>query len=507
MSVKLDIIGNGKFSTKDQSSVVIGYNFDETATPTAPVDTFGEIPTITIFGDKNDVETLGTSHPASKLLLNNKVRFEDSIRGVFNGKIVSTSISTNSVSVNAQSKFEVLNSTKTSSNFDGDIAGAFAAYFELGGLTSEDYEIDPYFSDFEVVYPAWSENVWLQLKLLCATVDAEMYFQNDKIIVKPIAQKFFNLSNSSTESYKLEIGNTVKTFISKSTQTSYLSDVIIKTYAKNEDVSQVEADSQTEVILPVDFSVDSLRQPDYKVVAPERFAEYTQPAAVGTVPDAADANGFYCFLDNNGVPVPPNVATASGARLTVEKADNLFEIKIKITGPKEATNAPWTVEFARNQAALMIVGTGVLMKTSTHKSSTGSTEGNEDVDYPVNPFIVNKKYLYSSSHKSGQKLSGPNVIISLSTNEVTEAEGQEFGFLPGAIFNWKDSRYKVISAAYDYNTVNISAVQYVTFEDFNTVWDGLTFGDFNDTMFDPADNELEAMSFSDFAILPLMEPV
>jgi hypothetical protein len=326
-------------------------------------------------------------------------------------------------------------------------------------------------------------------------------------MVKPLAQKFFNLSNSDTESYKFETGNSVKSFVSELSKTKYVSGGIVKAYGRNENITQVDVGSNNEIIVAVPFSIDSLVQPVYTVTSPSRLARYTLFSSVGTVPHSSDANGFYCFLDKNGLRVPAETVTGSGAKLTVEKTDNPFEIKVKVIGPKEATNAPWTVEFAKGTGGLMIVGNGVVVERSSYISSTASLEGNEAVQYTPNPFLINKNYLYASAFKSGQKLSGPNVIISLSTNRVEEAEGQEFGFLPGAIFNWKNSKYKVLTANYEYGSVSISAVQYVTFEDFNTLWNGLTYADFTDTMFNPATNPTEAMNFSDFAIIPLMEPV
>lgn len=510
MPVKLDITGNGKFSTTDQSEVVISYGLEESITPTATVDTFGEIPTMSITGKGNEIETLGQTHPSSKLLLQNSITFEDSMRGVFRGKVTSVSLSTNSVSINAESRFELLNSVKTSLSFNGTLRNAFIAYLQLGGLTSADYEVDSSFSSINVVYPGWVQNVWVQLKLLCATVNAEMYFQNDKVFVKPIAQKSFEISNSEMESYKFEVGKSAKSFTSQFNKTKYVAGGIIKAYGKNENIAQVDVGDKKEVILSVPFSVDSLVQPVYRVTAPSRLARYVRPSSVGTVPHSSDASGFYCFLDNKGVPVPEQTASRARAKVTVQKTDNPFEVKVTVLGPsarRGATNAPWTVEFAKGQGALMIVGTGVVVESSIYVSRTGSLEGNENVEYPSNSFLINKRYLYDSAFKSAQKLSGPNVIIALSTDRIIGADGQEFGFLPGAIFDWKNSKYKVLAASYDYGGVSLTAVQYVTFGDFNTLWSGLTYGDFTNTMFNPATNPNEAMSFSDFAIIPLMEPV
>jgi hypothetical protein len=507
MGVKLTIVGNGKLSTKDQSEVVIGYGLSEGATPIATVDTSGEIPTLSISGEANSIQTLGETHPSSRLLLNNQITFIDTLRGSFSGKVINVSLSNDVATLSGQSKFESLNSVKTSPSFNGTLASAFASYFQLAGLISSDYDIDLSLESIDVVYPGWFENVWVQLKLLCATTRTEMYFQENVIYVRPIAQKNFQLSNSELEGFQFEIGNTVKSFKSTLGKTSYVEGGIIKTYARGESVASVDAGASAEITVAVDFSVDEINQPEYTIESPELLAKYVLPSSVGTVPDS-NPNGFYCFLDKNGARVLPGVVQASGAGLIVEKnPDNPFELKIKVTGPKEATNAPWSVEFSSGNPALMITGNGVKVDRSVHVFNTGSVQGNESVDYSINPFLINKKYLYESAFKSAQKLSGPNVIINLSTDMVDEADNQEFGFLPGAIFKWDNSTYRVESVSYDYGKISITAVQYVTFGEFNTLWSGLTYEDFTDTMFDPATNPNEAMSFSDFAIIPLMEPV
>jgi hypothetical protein len=132
-------------------------------------------------------------------MLNNTIEFTDSLRGVFNGKVVSSSINNNVVSISAQSRFEKLNSVKKASDFVGTLAGAFEYYFELGSLIESDYEIDPSLEDIDVVFPGWNKNVWVQLKLLCATTNMEMYFQENKIIVAPVGLKSFTLKNAQAE--------------------------------------------------------------------------------------------------------------------------------------------------------------------------------------------------------------------------------------------------------------------------------------------------------------------
>lgn len=511
MSVKLSTTGNGRFSVDNQSDVIVSYTVSEGATPIAPVDTSGEIPNMSLLGESNEVETLGASHPTSKLLLNNKIEFTDSIRGLFSGKIVSSSMLDVTVNVEAQSRFEVLNSTKKASDFVGTLAAAFAYYLELGGLVAADYEIDESLELINVVYPGWNQNVWIQLKLLCATVKTEMYFKENKIFVGPVAEKQFILKNSRNQTFSAQIPNSTKSFYSTLSKTSYIENGIIKAFGPGEDAGKVDSNEVKENIIVVDFSVtpDMVNQPEYTTVIPERYKVYVDPDSVGMV-QTEYPNGFYCFCDKNGKRVPAESVVNSGAGVKIETIDDPFAVLVKITGPNSDLDTPWSLDFLTvgdQTPALMIVGTGVLTKTTEYLFPTGSDEGDEEKTYPYNPFVTSKDYLYSSAARSAQKLSGPNVIISASTDEIDEADGQEFGFALGAIIDWNNSKYRITSANYSYGSVGIDASQYVTFSNFNETWIGLGFDEFTDIMFDPETNPDEAMTFNDFAIIPLMEPV
>jgi len=510
MSVKLSITGNGKFSTTNQSDVVISYSLSEGATPTAPVDTSGEIPNLGISGESNDIQTLGQTHPSSKLLLNNTLEFTDSVRGVFNGKIVSSSLSNNIASINAQSRFELLNSVKKADVFIGNLSEAFGYYLELGGLNSTDYEIDSSLESIDVIYPGWNENVWVQLKLLCATTKVEMYFQENKVKVAPVAAKEFILKNSQTESFSAEIPGSTKSFYSTLGKTTYIQDGILKAFAPGEDAGKVEPNEVKEEIVPVQFSItpDSLNQPEYTTVLPELYRIYVEKDSLGTVPTEYP-NGFYCFCDKNGKRVPEQSVINSGAGIELETTDNPFEIKVKIIGPNSESDTPWSLDFVAGSdstPALMITGSGIRVKRTEYFFPTGADEGDEEKRFAYNPFIIDKDYLYSSAARSSQKLSGPNVSIALSTDAIDEAGGQEFGFASGAIIDWDKSKYRIASATYSYGSVSIDASQYVTFDNFNETWNGLGFDEFTDIMFDSETNPDEAMSFNDFAVIPLMEP-
>ena len=119
---------------------------------------------------------------------------------------------------------------------------------------------------------------------------------------------------------------------------------------------------------------------------------------------------------------------------------------------------------------------------------------------------MNDTYLYNTAYYTNQELCGPVVTFSFATDKIVEASNQEFGYLPGAIFSYGGSKYRITNASYDYGSISVDAKQYVTFADFNTLWAGKTIAQFNSTMLDPVTYPDEYMKYSDLTILPLMEP-
>jgi len=77
MGIKVTTVGNGKFTIGEQSDVVIDYSISESATPISVADTSGEIPALNISAQSNSVDTLGNTHPNSKLLIDNSITIVD----------------------------------------------------------------------------------------------------------------------------------------------------------------------------------------------------------------------------------------------------------------------------------------------------------------------------------------------------------------------------------------------------------------------------------------------
>lgn len=503
MGITVSTTGNGKFSpTGDQSDVIVSYSISESASPVGLSDTSGEIPALSIVGESNKIETMGNTHPSSRLLIDNQLTLVDDLRGTFIGRVGSLSVDSNSVSANVFSKFEKLTATKRISPARGTLAEVFEAYFDEAGITS--YDISSALTE-QIVVPAWTDNIWNGLKKLCIASNTEIYFQNGVVYVKRRATKQINVTDITSESFEINLGEQAKTIKLTNIKTSWVEDAIAFTYGYGDSPESVEGDEVKEISVTSRVSLTSVNQPEYVTTSPDSYVEYISDRAIGTVPTELP-NGFYSFRDKNGSIVPASVVASRGAGIKAEITDDPYEIKVTVTGPKGPLNTPWTLEFRDNYPALALTGTGTLTDQYSATFPTGSSLGDSENEYTDNPFLVNDIYFYNTAYYTCQQVAGPVVKFSFSTDKIEEASNQEFGYLPGAIFTYSGSKYRVRSVSYDYGNININADQYVTYADFNSLWTGKTFEDFNDVMLDPATYPDEYMKHSDFAILPLMEP-
>lgn len=501
MGITVSTTGNGKFSpTGDQSDVIVSYSMSESASPVGLSDSSGEIPALSIVGESNKIETYGTTHPSSRLLIDNQLTLVDDLRGSFTGRVGNLSVDSNSVSANVFSKFEKLNATKRISPARGTLAQVFQAYFTEAGITS--YDISASLNEY-IVVPAWTDNIWNGLKKLCIASNTEIYFMSGTVYVKRRATKQINVTDITSENFEISLGEQSKTIKLTNIKTSWVEGAIAFAYGYNDSPESVEGDEVKEFSVTSRVSLVSVNQPEYVTTSPDSYVEYISDRAVGTVPTEL-LNGFYSFRDKNGRIVESS--QLRGAKITAEITDDPYEIKLILTGPKGPLNAPYTLEFRDNYPALALTGTGTLTDQFSATFPTGSSLGDSENEYTDNPFLVNNAYFYNTAYYTAQQVAGPVVKFSFSTDKIEEASNQEFGFLPGAIFTYSGSNYRVRSVSYDYGSINVSADQYVTFADFETNWTGKTFAEFNSVMLDPTSYPDEYMKHSDFAIIPLMGP-
>jgi len=506
MTVNVTTTGNGRFSlTGDQSDVIVSYSMSESASPINVADLSGEIPSMSIVGLSNSVQTLGNTHPSSRLLIDNQITLTDSLRGSFTGKVGNLTIDPQSVSVDVFSKFDKLNVNKKMSAHVGTLKSAFEAWFAEAGLVSGDYNVDASLTD-SVAFPSWRDSIWNGLKQLCVASSTEMYFQGATIYVKPRATKTANIENITSESFSINLGESAKTTKFTLGKSKATTNGIVFAYGTEDSAESINVLETKNVILTSKVSLTSINQPENISAGFPEYKDFIDPSNIGEVPLGDYPNGFYAFRDSDGIIVDTDRVTKLGASVTVALGDEPFEIKLKIVGPNTSEKAPWTLEFSDNSPALGLTGTGVVVENLEVTTNTGSSEGDSENEYSGNPFLINYKYFWNTVHYTNQSVCGPVVSFNFSTDKIVEAAGQEFGFTPGVIFSYNGSKYRIKTASYDYGSLQITAEQYVTFADFNSIWTGKSFAQFNGTMLDPTTYPNDYMKYSDFAILPLMEP-
>jgi len=439
-------------------------------------------------------------------MVDNDITIKDDLRGEFTGRVTNVSLSDGVVSASALSSVDKLNSKKRMPPVSGNLKQVYEYYFDQAGLSSSQYSVDASLaSSGTLAFPGWNDIIWAKLKAFSAVTKNEMYFDKDTIVVKPIASKTFEIENISNESYSVELGDKTKTFKINLEKTKVVNDVIIYASKADESSENVDYNERKEVTLTSNVSISAVNQPEYAETVFDTYVNWAGKDSVGTTPTQY-LDGFYTFRNKDGRIVPAAAAEKFGASVKAELGEADNEIKLIITGPNIKYKTPWALEFRDDYPALGLTGSGVLVESTSTEFATGSSTGDDVTEYSDIPFAVTKDYLYSSAYNVAQDLCGPKVLLSFDTDKIVEAEGQEFGFLPGAIFTHNGSKFRVKTASYNYDSISITAEQYVTFADFNAVWDGKLFSDFNDVMLTPAQSSTDYMKYSDLAILPLMGP-
>jgi hypothetical protein len=163
----------------------------------------------------------------------------------------------------------------------------------------------------------------------------------------------------------------------------------------------------------------------------------------------------------------------------------------------EVTPAPYKVGVESvgvdEYPALYITGTGVFFDRTATTIITGSSEEyspDEKSSEIDNIFITNKSDLYTRGVAAAQVICGPNVSV-----DQELAGGVQFGSSVGSIIRDWDSKFRVTNISFGENGASLTAKSQVTFADFNAVWSGNTFAQFDTINAD--------LSFNEFSIIPL----
>lgn len=535
MPVKLtNISGNG--SIKENS--IFSYDYSEEVTSLEPSGIPGATSQVNISAIAVDSE-LTDSHTDSKLLINNEMLLDTDVYGSITFRVKNISKNLNAVSIVGNTIQARLNVERTALPHGGSSANLYSAIVYYCGLVSITPVISSGFvtelSAVPVNFIGWKDIVWNKLKELCAAVSAsttdnvgiEMLITGNNLVFRKAKQSILvTEKNLSGESISIESFDTARSVTVLNYNTTYginevFYDVANFDKSKEEkdkfqssinDSMQVEAGATLRKRFTVNASFVSVNQP----VCVEQITRSFPSPYIG----GAGKYGEYVVVGTDDLPIKPAQWNENGGLVTVELVDENGEelpagqIELVIKAPlstglpkaadeNEIAYAPYKIGFETSgeadYPALWLTGTGVfyrkeetLFLTGSSNEYTSKTEG-PTVD---NIFITNSFNLSSRGVAAAQANCGPKIRL---TQEL--ARGFEFGEI-GSVVKYGLNNYRVETASFNPSSVSITASAFVSIDEWNDTWTGLTFDDFNDKVQDPSLFPESALRFNEFSIIP-----
>lgn len=447
--MSIDLIVNGKGGWLGDETDILSYEVRETSTPIDPSDSSGATGTITfdVDQDTRDNKTL--------LLRGNNIELVDDLQGRVPGYVTGLSGNNGMVTVTADSRLGVLHSTVTAAPFVGNLAGAYAYYFSLAGITA-DFAVDAAVASRPVVLRGFRDDLWLRLKQLGTVEEVELTLVSGNIIVRPLRTREANLDTVEEESFD----------ISDDTLAQYVEVWYYNNQSKaNALVWPVTPTDDTSVITQ---GAGEDRTYQYAITSTPFMVN--QPSPLLTVDKYyAGPLSAYAVLDKDENVVDPSWWTNSGGSITVEVSDDFDNISIRIITPASELG-PFSIAGVEDVGdgsskfnTLKITGSGVFSRPEMLTVATGAdplrapqlvgtTIRNEAIDTIGDA--------YSAAMKAGGKYAGPSQTIDFRASLINR-EGAGSG----------QAQYPTFD---DFNADNVGK----TFNDFNTEWAGQTFNDF-----------------------------
>lgn len=492
----------------------ITYSYSEDATPKDPQELDG--------GAGQISATLESDYSArgSRLVINNEASLTDSEFGNLDFLIGEVSLSDNVISIVGETAQRRLNTYRKAEPYGGassDLFGAINYYCSLCDVVPViSPALQTKMEAIPVNFVGWSGIVWEYLKELCAAVPLdsnnntllEMYFVGSELHFREGLLTTLDTTNYLIQS-NLSISNneTARAVDVYNYNTSYGANKVVKEQNTTATVFQSNENVSITDSLQVDAGETLVRR--FKINASLESVNQPVPVAAITSLPYTGVTGEYVVVGSDDLPILPEQWIAQGGSLTVALTENYDEIEVTITAPSsvtmptadnpstEVTPAPYKVGVESvgvdEYPALYITGTGVFFDRTATTIITGSSEEyspDEKSSEIDNIFITNKSDLYTRGVAAAQVICGPNVSV-----DQELAGGVQFGSSVGSIISNWDSKFRVTNISFGENGASLTAKSQVTFADFNAVWSGNTFAQFDTINAD--------LSFNEFSIIPL----
>ena len=526
-----NLSGNGSI----QPNSIFAYSYSEDVTSLEPSTIAGATSQVSVSAIAIESETTD-SHTDSKLLINNEMFFSDTLKGVVSFRVKNVSKNLSSVIITGDTIQSRLNVERTAAPHGGPSATLLTAINSYCALVNVTPVISTEFaaelSAVPVNFIGWSGIVWDKLKELCAAFSAsssnnvglEMVIVQDELIVRKAKDsEVFLKKQLSGESINIESFESAKSVEVFNYNTSY---GVNKVFYENSnfdnskakadrfqssiaDSMQVEAGATLRKRFTVNASFTSVNQP---VCVEEIDRTYPAPY-VGTT-------GQYVIVGIDDLPIKPDEWNENGGLVRIELTDEngnqlpAGEIELVITAPKLTglpkaadTNAiafaPYKIGVESSgeadYPALWLTGTGVFYEKKSKIFLTGSSDEYTSRDEgPTidNIFITNDFAASSRGVAAAQANCGPKITLSQELNS-----GFTFGDV-GAMQLVGLNQYRINSANFSDSSISLTSEASLELSNWNNIWSGLSFEDFNDKVLDPNLFPEEALKFNEFTIIP-----
>jgi len=532
MPIKLEnLSGNGSIVPNS----IFEYSYSEEVNSLEPSTIAGATSQVNVSAIAVESELTDT-HSDSKLLINNTMLFTDDAFGTVEFLVKNVSKNLSAVSITGDTTQSKLNVERAAASHGGsgkNLLSAILYYCSLVDIVpviDEDFENE--LAEVPVNFIGWKGVVWDKLKELCAGVSAsttdnvgiEMFIDNTDLVFRKSRQNLIsierNLSNDSINIESFESARSVKVF---NYNTSYGVDKVfydVSNFDKNKDdlekfqssitdSMQVEAGETLRKRFSVNVSLESVRQP----VCVEQITR-SFPAPYSGV------TGEYVIVGIDDLPIKPSQWNDNGGSLTLELVDGngeqlpAGEIELVIRAPKlsglplasdenEVSFAPYKIGVESSgeaeYPALWLTGTGVFFEKKEKLFLTGSSnEYTSKAEGPTvdNIFITNQFNASSRGVAAAQANCGPKISINREL-----ATGVSFGDI-GSVFVSGLNKYRLNTASFSPSSISVTASASLSISEWNEIWSGSTFEDFEETVLNPEIFPEEALKFNEFSIIP-----
>jgi hypothetical protein len=532
MAVKLEnISGNGSIVANS----IFAFNYSEEVTSLEPSTIAGATSQVSVSAIAVKSENTD-SHADSKLLINNEMSLTDSNYGNVGFRVRGVSRNLDAISITGDTIQSRLNVERTAAPHGGEDATLLTCieyYCGLVGVTPViDEELAEEITLIPVNFIGWTGILWDKLKELCSgfsvsTTDnagMEMVIIDNQLIFRKAKQSLISVErNLTSDSVTIESFDSAESVTVYNYNTRYGEDEVFYELS-NFDNSKVELDRfQSSINDSMQVEAGETLRKRFSVNL--SFTSVNQPICVEqitrTFPDPySGLTGEYVIVGIDDLPIKPEQWNENGGSVTVELTDEngnalpSGEIDLVIKAPKlaglpkaenqnEIAFAPYKIGVESSgetdYPALWLTGTGVFYEKKQKLLFTGSSdEYTSRSEGPTvdNIFMINSLNASSRGAAAAQANCGPKININRQLSE-----GVVFGDI-GSVFISGLNQYRIDGLNFTDSAISLTASPSFTIDEWNQIWEGLSFEDFEDKVLDPELFPDEALKFNEFTIIP-----